>query len=194
MKIESKARAQHGFTLVELAIVITILALLGVGIYVFTDVGGRGKAVSLMNVMQQTGSGMQRLKADSGCHSQRIAGLWTNTVNTAANTFCGVAIADGAWRGPYLKPFTVDATNGAGIIDSVVSGGRLTLQREAGGVGQRYFVRAASIPNDLIAQVLQECNGSLSTTVTFDTNKCRGALGTGTTSAGTIDYLYDETR
>ena len=63
-----------GFTLVELAIVIAILALLGVGIYVFTDVGGRGKSVTLLNFMQQTGGALQRMKADSGCHTQRLAG------------------------------------------------------------------------------------------------------------------------
>ncbi len=183
-----------GFTLVELAIVIAILALLGVGIYVFTDIGGRGKSVTLLNFMQQTGGALQRLKADSGCHTQRLAGLWANANNSVANTFCGVAIADGAWRGPYMKPFSIEATSNAGVLDNIVSGARLSVNREAGGIGQRYFLRTASVPNDLIIQALQECNGSTATTVSFNTNKCRGAPGTGATGNGTFDYLYDETR
>jgi len=183
-----------GFTLVELAIVIAILALLGVGIYVFTDIGGRGKAVTLLNFMQQTGGAMQRMKADTGCQTQRLAGLWANANNTAANTFCGVAIADGAWRGPYMKPFSIDTTSNAGVLDNIVSGARLSVNREAGGIGQRYFLRTANVPNDLVIQALQECNGSTATNASFDTNKCRGAPGTGATGNGTFDYLYDETR
>lgn len=187
-------RRQGGFTLVELSIVIAILSLLGVGMYVFTDTGGRGKAVTLLNLAQQTGGALDRLKADSGCHTQRLAGLWTNSVNVAANTFCGVAIADAAWRGPYLKPSTTDPNSGAELLDNVVSGAQMAIQREAGGIGQRYFLRVSGLPADLVTQALLECNGGAGAAAGFDTNKCRAAPGGGGDANGAFDYLYDETR
>ncbi len=183
---------RSGFTLVELAVVIAILSLLGVGVYVFTDIGGRGKAVTLLNYMQQIGGALQRLRADTGCHTQRIPGLWTNAANGAGATFCGAAISDNSWRGPYLKPFSTDPTSGAGLLDGIVSGATVSIAREDGGIGQRYFLRATNVPNDIVIQVLQECNGSISSGATFDTNHCRAAAAGA--ASGSVDYLYDESR
>lgn len=186
-------RRQGGFTMIELAFVIAIISIMAAA-YLFTDSGARGKAVTMLSTMTESGNALMRLKSDTGCHTQRIDGLFNRSVNTAANTFCGNDLQS-QWRGPYTKQFGTDASNRM-TIDKIVASGTIEVRRDAAGLGRQYYLRANNVPNDLIRQFLAECNGvALDAAVpsTFAGNKCRGALGSASTETGTADLMFDET-
>jgi len=52
-------------------------------------------------------------------------------------------------------------------------------------------VIASGVPNDIVTQALQECNGASTVGTNFSGAKCDGTLGTGT---GTFSLMYDQTR
>lgn len=183
---------QRGFSLVELAIAIAIIAVLGALIGRMTDSGGRGKAVTLWQTEIQRGEALLRLKTDTGCQIKNLAGLFDNSQNSASSTYCGSAISAGSWKGPYMQPFPVDGNNAA-LDDNIISGVTSDINRTTGGIGYIYFIRAHNVPNNLITQALQECNGSAAASATLTTAKCAGTLGTAPAEIGTFDVRFDET-
>jgi len=183
------ARATRGFTLVELGIVVAVLLVLAVGVGYFFSVGGQSRNAALMSFKRTVGDAALRMNANTNCIPRQVRGLFDNTVNSAANTYCGLEVPAGAWKQPYLQPTDYNASGDA-LVNGIMPGVSVSIQREAGGIGQRYYTRAAQVPNAQILELLQECNGSGDATAGFDRFRCRGAPGTGATSTGTFDMLF----
>ncbi len=182
-------RRAGGFTLVELGIVVAVLLVLAVGVGYFFGVGGQSRNAALIAFQRTVGDAALRMNANTNCIPRQVRGLFDNAANQAANTYCGVDIPPGNWKQPYMQPTDFNA-GGDAVVSNIMSGVSVSIQREAGGVGQRYFTRAAGVPNSQILEMLQECNGSNDTTVGFDRFRCRGAPGGGAAATGSFDMLF----
>jgi len=182
-------RRSGGFTLVELGIVVAVLLVLAVGVGYFFGVGGQSRNAALLAFQRTVGEAALRMNANTNCIPRQVRGLFDNAANQAANTFCGVDVPAGNWKQPYMQPTDYN-TDGNALVNSIMSGVVVSIQRETGGIGQRYFTRSTGVPNAQILELLQECNGSNDTTVGFDRFRCRGAPGSGAATTGTFDMLF----
>lgn len=178
-----------GFTLVELGIVVAVLLVLAVGVGYFFGVGGQSRNAALLAFQRTLGDAALRMNANTNCIPRQVRGLFDNAANQAANTFCGIEVPVGTWKQPYMQPTDFNA-GGDAVVNNIMSGVVVSIQREAGGIGQRYFTRSAGVPNAQILEMLQECNGNNDTTVGFDRFRCRGAPGGGAAATGTFDMLF----
>lgn len=192
MNMLDTLRKQKGLTLVELLVVLAIITLLAVAIGAAYD-PSRSRAQTLIQVMSELGNGNIRLKNDTGCYVNKPHALYSqDAAGDPSNNYCQRNFGNN-WVGPYVTRFPVN-TDGNATLDKVSADVVIEFQRELGGTGRRYFVRASNVPNDVIRQALQECNGRPNETATFDDSKCKATLGTGSSEVGTFDMLYDETR
>lgn len=182
-------RQAGGFTLVELGIVVAVLLVLAVGVGYFFGVGGQSRNAALLAFQRTVGDAALRMNANTNCIPRQVRGLFDNAANQAANTYCGVDVPAGTWKQPYMQPTDFNA-GGDAVVTNIMSGVAVSIQREAGGIGQRYFTRAVGVPNAQILELLQECNGSNDATVGFDRFRCRGAPGGGAATTGSFDMLF----
>lgn len=180
---------QGGFTLVELGIVVAVLLVLAVGVGYFFGVGGQSRNAALLAFQRTVGDAALRMNANTNCIPRQVRGLFDNGANLAANTFCGVEVPAGTWKQPYMQPTDFNA-NGNAVVTNIMSGVVVSIEREAGGIGQRYYTRSNGVPNAQILEMLQECNGSNDTTAGFDRFRCRGAPGGGAATTGSFDMLF----
>ena len=185
-------RKSQGFTLIEMLValaIITILALLASNAF---D-GSRSKAQAMISLGKQVGNANIQLKTDTGCYVNSPKALFdTTAAQTASNNYCNKTFGN-TWSRPYLAQYSVD---GSGNItaDKISAGVLVSLNREAGGLGQRYFVRFSNVPMDIIKQALVECNNSDATQGSFNNNSCRTTATLTGTTPGDFEMLYDVTR
>jgi prepilin-type N-terminal cleavage/methylation domain-containing protein len=193
MKRMSRA-AQGGFSLIELLVGLALLTLLAVSISGAFD-GSRSRAQSLLSMMSELGSAQARQKNDTGCYVNAPVALYDPVKGRdATRNYCNRAQTN-TWNGPYVNRFTAN-NSGEVVADKVAEGVLVSFQRENGGMGKRYFVRATAVPVDVARQFLQECNNE-STEVTgpaaFDTKKCRLQSAVAGETVG-VEMIFDETR
>lgn len=185
----TKAR---GFTLIEMLVALAILALLALLASNAFD-GSRSKAQAMISLAKQVGDGNIQLKTDTGCYVNEPKALFDPTAaQDANNNYCKRPFGN-TWARPYLAQYTVD-NNGNIVADKIGAGVIVSFQREAGGLGQRYFVRMENVPKDVIKQALVECNNTDATGGNFTANKCRSTSDLASTDVGTFEMLYDTTR
>jgi len=170
-----------GFTLIELAVSVLIITVLGAVLYgKFSGSTVSAKATSLVTNMRGTAGSLDRYKAELGCYPNRFDALWDRTKATAADTFCGLDHRPG-WMEEFMKPQQVsaDAPNNTMLLDDVQRGATLAIARQAGGLGTRWVLTAANVPNDIATLAVAKCNAtdpSAAMPVAFDGNlKCIGA-------------------
>jgi len=188
-------KAQRGLSVTELMIYIAIVGIMLGSIFSMLSTD-KSRATSLNTTMSNMASSMQRAKADMGCYPKVPGALWDGTQPTATNMYCGLPGLV-TWSGPYLNKAPVDSTGAQMQVPTIGDSAYVTINREAtpaGGLGWYYYLRANNIPNEVIQNALQVCNGKMDATVTFSNAKCRGALGTGGTATGTFDLLVEESR
>lgn len=189
------SRSQRGYSTTELMIYIAIVGIMLGAIFptLSTD---KSRATSMATTMSNMASAMQRAKADMGCYPKVPGALWDPTQPTATNMYCGLAGLV-TWAGPYINKAPVDSTGAQLQIPTIGDSAYVTINREAtpaGGLGWYYYLRANNIPNTVISNALQVCNGKTDSTVTFSNAKCRGTPGTGGTEIGTFDMIIEESR
>lgn len=168
-------RQQGGFTLLELAIVVAIIAIIIAALSQIDDTDKAKAAVALQS-MDAVASSSTRLRMDAGCFPLRPDAAFVQA--SAATSSCGTDLRP-RWRGPYM---TDAATNGTGalLLPQVSAQATLTLISAPGGRGTQYFVRASNMPNSLINTMMETCGP-----------KCIPNTPAGGT--GTIDLKYAET-
>lgn len=185
--------AQRGFTLVEILMVMAVIAVITAMLAIAYN-GNDSKGLALVSDAQTLAQGFMRAKQDMGCYPNAPSVLWSGTLATAGNMYCGV---DGTqvWDGPYVNALPTDAATGDVQLPGVSAGVLATIGSEATpatGLGVYYFVHVIDVPNDIVTAALLKCNGSKSATATFGQGSCRGTLGTGAGSLGTFDYKIEE--
>lgn len=189
-----RKKTHAGFTLIEILVALALITLLAVGISLTFD-GTRSRAQTLVTTMSDLAAANMRLKNDTGCYAN-VPALLFDAANYAGDddaNFC-LRSLEVTWNGPYATAFVVDA-NGLVVLDRVADG--VTLDFERGGnigggsrpTGQKYFVAAKGVPDDIVRAALFECNGSEADVSDFTAGKCRGSA-----ALGTFDMLFDETR
>ena len=186
---------QSGFTLVEILIALALITLLAVGISLSFD-GSRSRAEALISNMSELGAANVRLKNDMGCYVSHPVGLETAT-GAGSYNYCGITGTPTTWNGPYVGAFATDTTQTLVELDKVAQGVTIDFSQPTGVSGPygtggtNYAVFADKVPNDIVTQALQECNGNSNVGTNFSGAKCDGTLGTGT---GTFTLMYDQTR
>ena len=178
-------RRARGFTLIEMLVALAILALLALLASSAFD-GSRSKAQAMIGLAKQIGDANIQLKTDTGCYVSSPKALFDpDAAQDANNNYCRRPFGN-TWARPYLAQYTVD-TSGALLVDKIGAGVVVTLQREAGGMGQRYFVRFENVPKDVIKQALVECNNTDASGGNFSANRCRTPGDLASTEPGTFD-------
>lgn len=182
----------RGFTLIEILVALAILAIISLLASNAFD-GSRTKAQAMITLGKQVGDGNIQLKTDTGCYVNEPRALFDQTsALDSNNNYCKRPFGN-TWARPYLGQYTTD-TNGNLVVDKISAGVVVSLQREAGGMGQRYFVRFENVPKDVIKQALVECNNTDATGGNFNNNKCRTTSDLSNTDPGVFEMLYDTTR
>lgn len=185
-----KKSLQRGFTLIEILVALSILSVLALLASNAFD-GSRSKAQAMIALGKQVGDGNIQLKTDTGCFVNNPHALFDEaTAQVVANNYCARTFGQ-TWARPYLAQYPVDGA-GALVADKISSGVTVSLGREAGGIGQRYFVRFSNVPVEIVRQAVIECNNDDTNAGNFDDDRCRaGDLAVDVT---TFDMLYSSTR
>lgn len=189
MKLRNKSR---GFTLIEMLVALAILSLLALLASNAFD-GSRSKAQAMINLGKQVGDANIQLKTDTGCYVNKPLALFDPTAAQDSNNNYCKRTFNNTWSRPYLAQYTVDA-NGSIVADKIGAGVLSSFQREAGGMGQRYYVRFENVPKDVIKQALVECNNTDADGGNFNNNRCRTPSDLSSTDTGTFEMMYDTTR
>ena len=159
-----RAHRQSGMTMIELAVVMMILAVLAFGAFRLFKGGTKSaRAQSLMMSFDQVGGALERFQAETGCYPNRLDPLWDRTLAIAANNFCGLDLRPN-WKEPYMKEQPMDAA-GNMMLDAVQSGATLQITRAAGGLGTMWVLTATNIPNNIAQIAGNSCNSTDPTTV-----------------------------
>lgn len=166
MRSNPSTRRQSGFTMIEMAVVLIILAILSFGAQrLFKGGTISARANTLMTTFDQVGGALDRFAAETGCYPNRLDALWDRTLAVAANNFCGLDLRPN-WREPYMKEQPMNAANPpAMLLDAIQSGATLQVTRAAGGIGTMWLLTATSIPNNVAQIVVNTCNGTAPDTV-----------------------------
>lgn len=173
---------QKGFTLVELVIAFVIIGLL-VSLAVVQFNPAKSKGQTLHASLASYGNALQLMKTDTSCYPTKLAALFDRA--QANTSFCGIDLT-GQWNGPYAQRVATDV-GGNIVLNNISPGLTVTITRQAGGIGQQYFLVASNVPNEVINNALVACNGNATAA-----GRCTGAPGG--TGAGTFSMLFDETR
>jgi len=153
---------QAGFTLIELAVVVLIITVLGAILFgKFSGSTVSARATGINTTMQTTAAAFDRYKAELGCYPNRFDALWDGTKANAADTFCGLDHRPN-WQEAFMKPQQVnaDAPNNLLLLDDVQSGVTMAIARQAGGMGTQWVLTAANVPNDIARVTISKCNGT----------------------------------
>lgn len=188
-------KGQSGFTLMELIIGLTVMTLMLLATGVFNFSGAQSKSTNIMAIMKELGNGALRYNAHTGMFPKAPISLFDKSKNTTTDVIQGVETT-ASWKGPYTNVFGTDA-NGKYKLDAYVAGATITFEQITAGLpsGASTGYRAVvdGIPDDIIAQIIADCNGTAvgGTLPTDHANgeKCVGALASGGVP-GSVSYLF----
>lgn len=110
-KITVNSGNQSGFTLVELALVISGLAIISFGAYVVSArVLDNARISSVTSQIESLKTALELAKLHTGCQPNSLVFL---VKNEESYTQCGGAGSVANWEGPYIKNAEIVATPGA---------------------------------------------------------------------------------
>jgi general secretion pathway protein G len=139
----AKRKGKHGFTLVELLVVIVVLAVLAaIVLPKFMNSSRRGKESALRSDLKLLRNAVSLFNADTGYYPKAMTDLTATTAPSVA-TAKGI---DGSgvetsylpadWHGPYLQELPKDPISGNDFTYSVASGsvGKVTSTASGNGL------------------------------------------------------------
>lgn len=183
---QSRQNEEGGWTLVELAIVLTILIALA-SLYVTSYDPAKTNGKLLYTQLSSLGSSMLHMKTDTSCYPLTTNALFVKAA--AANSQCGIDMTS-QWQGPYHAATSVDA---AGDITLPKISPNVTITIGQGsnlngdGNTVQWYLQANNVPNDVIKNAMDACNGTGTAN-----GQCVGSPGAGATGTGTVQYIFDE--
>lgn len=125
-KITMKNKSNHGFTLIELVIVLFITLLFGaVTIYVFSDKDVKEKAA--YQLLKAAARGAINYRHDTGCYPSNIVSLiQKSSISNSTTQNCVPNI--NLWNGPYLRgSFGINANGSLQIKQNISTTGSLNI-------------------------------------------------------------------
>jgi general secretion pathway protein G len=125
----AKLRGRHGFTLVELLVVIVVLAVLAAIVLPrFMNSSRRSKESALRSDLKLLRNAVSLFNADTGTYPKLLTDLSSTTAPTTAtakgldNTGTETSYSPSDWHGPYIQDLPKDPISGTDYTYSTASG------------------------------------------------------------------------
>ena len=165
-------KKQAGFTLLEMVIAISILAIM-LSAVVFSYDGSKSRAQVLITAMEEYASALERIKTDTSCYPRSLTALFDRSKSaSAAASYCGADLSK-QWNGPYVKPVSTrpqaDVPNADGdalLLGQLSPDLTLRIARASStytGSTQatwKWFIVASGVPEEIVTQAVIVCNGT----------------------------------
>ncbi len=157
MQILSKSILKRGFTLIEMVVTLSIIAILAVVITTQFN-GDSAKATKIMNDVVTIKKAVLRYKMDVGRYPNCLEQLWKNTAG------CGSTPGPSNWSGPYLDKMT-RLSHPLYDYSHVVDGAWIALQQHSAGLfnapypNGHFAIDVAYIPSGVASKLMKMCNG-----------------------------------
>lgn len=139
----AKLRGRHGFTLVELLVVIVVLAVLAaIVLPKFMNSSRRSKESAMKSDLKLLRNAVSLFNADTGVYPKALSDLSSTTAPTSATakgldaTGTEAAYAPSDWHGPYIQDLPKDPISGNDYTYSTASGsvGKVTSSAASNGL------------------------------------------------------------
>jgi general secretion pathway protein G len=139
----ARRKGRHGFTLVELLVVIVVLAVLAaIVLPKFMNSSRRGKESALRSDLKLIQNAVSLFDADTGYYPKTLADLTATSAPTTAtakgldDSGTEAAYSPSDWHGPYLQELPKDPISGNDFTYSTASGsvGKVTSSASGNGL------------------------------------------------------------
>ena len=169
MRLRVKSIIQRGFSLIEMVVVLSIIAVLAV--LVTTQFSGdSAKATKLLSDSESIKKATLRFKMDTGYYPCGLNSLFSKNNFDIPLEFRSCSFSGGsAWAGPYLEKGVNSGLDGVQILVT-------RYQRGWGhapeSLGFPYIVSIAGVPEGVAKEFVKKCTGNELLVQNFSNGKC----------------------
>ena len=161
----SKSIIQRGFSLIEMVVVLSIIAVLA-GLITTQFSGESAKATRILSDVETIKKAALRYHFDTGRHPRCVESLWRR--NGACNGGAGLV----SWAGPYMDKLKTSPVSPTGYVFSgLLDSTHISLDEARDmyfgapivpGSGGTYILSISDLPSSLAPEVMKQCSGNAS--------------------------------
>jgi general secretion pathway protein G len=138
------ARKPHGFTLVEILIVVIILGILAaIVIPQFANASSDARVTNVQTTLNSVRNQIELFKGQHNDQPPQLAGMWALLTGTSDTTETNVAAPTGTRWGPYLQAVPVNPMNSMSAVSGNATDTNAGWYYQPAGIGFTFMARNA---------------------------------------------------